>query len=119
MRHFRLEDMIKGWFIGSFKPTAFNTSECEVAVKQYKAGDKEELHHHKIATEITVVVSGCIRMLDREWSAGDIIVLEPGVATSFDALTDAMNVVVKLPGALSDKYLGNSVSASHYPEHLK
>ncbi len=112
MRHFRLEDMVKGWFIGGFTPTAFSTSDCEVAVKQYKVGEQEDLHHHQVATEITVVLSGSIRMLDRTWSAGDIIVLEPGVATSFEALTDAMNVVVKLPGALADKYLGEPIQRS-------
>ena len=112
MRHFRLEDMVKGWFIGGFTPTAFSTRDCEVAVKQYKMGEREDLHYHKVATEVTVVVLGCIRMLDRTWSAGDIIVLEPGVATSFEALTDTMNVVVKLPGALSDKYIGNPISTS-------
>jgi quercetin dioxygenase-like cupin family protein len=106
MKHFRLEDMVKGWFVGSFSPTTHSTPVCEVAVKHYKAGHHDELHHHKIATEITVVVSGRVRMLDQIWSEGDIIVLEPGTATDFEALTDAINVVVKLPSALKDKYPG-------------
>jgi hypothetical protein len=33
MNHARYEDMIKGWFVGGFNPTAFNTAACEVAVK--------------------------------------------------------------------------------------
>ena len=33
------------------------------------------------------------------------IVLEPGESTAFEAITDASNVVVKLPGALNDKYV--------------
>jgi quercetin dioxygenase-like cupin family protein len=45
-------------------------------------------------------------MQDREWGPGDIIVLEPGEATSFEALTDAVNVVVKTPSAKGDKYDG-------------
>jgi quercetin dioxygenase-like cupin family protein len=106
VKHYRLEQMVKGWFVGDFSPSAYSTSDCEVAVKHYRAGDYEGIHHHRVATEITVVVSGCVRMLDREWSAGDIIVLEPGIATDFEALTDATNVVVKLPGALGDKYSG-------------
>jgi quercetin dioxygenase-like cupin family protein len=104
--------MVKGWFIGGFTPTALSTADCEVAVKTYKMGEQEDLHYHRVATEITVVVSGSIRMLDRTWSVGDIIVLEPGVASSFEALTDTTNVVVKLPGALSDKYIGNPISSS-------
>ena len=96
MKSFHLDDMIKGWFVGDFSPVAFSTKDCEVAVKKYKAGDCEGAHHHKIATEITVVVSGfklgCLGKLGR---TGDIVVVEPGTVTDFEALTDAVNVVVK------------------------
>ena len=105
MNHARLDEMVRGWFVGSFSPTAYQTQVCEVAVKYYKAGDKEPSHYHKVATEITLVLSGRVRMVDQKWGPGDIIVLEPGEATSFEALTDAVNVVVKIPGALNDKFL--------------
>lgn len=101
----RLEDMFKGWFVGNFTPTAFSTEACEVAVKTYKAGEREEAHFHKIATEITLVLSGRVRMVGKEWGPGDIIVLSPGEVTDFEALSDAVNVVVKTPGATNDKYL--------------
>lgn len=104
MNHARLEEMVKGWFVGGFSPTAYQTQACEVAVKHYKAGDNESAHYHKIATEITLVVSGRVRMVGKEWGPGDIIVLTPGEATAFEALTDAVNVVVKTPGVLNDKY---------------
>lgn len=107
MKHARLDDMVKGWFVGGFTPTACATEACEVAVRYYRAGDKEEMHHHKVATEVTLVLSGRVRMADNEWGAGDIVVLSPGEATDFEALTDAVNVVVKTPGALNDKYLGS------------
>ncbi len=104
MKSFRLENMTKGWFVGAFAPSALTTNACEVAVKHYKAGEHERKHHHKIATEVTLVLSGRVRMLGKEWTEGDIIVIEPGISTDFEALTDATNVVVKLPGALNDKY---------------
>lgn len=104
MKSFRLENMTKGWFVGAFTPSALTTDACEVAVKHYKAGDYEGTHHHKVATEVTLVLSGRVRMLGREWTDGDIIVIKPGTATDFEALTDATSVVVKLPGALNDKY---------------
>ena len=106
MKHDRLDAMTKGWFLGDFLPTAFRTGACEVAVKHYRAGDHEGVHHHRIATEITVIVSGEVEMMGRRWQAGDIITVEPGEATDFTAITDAINVVVKLPGATNDKYLG-------------
>jgi len=104
MKNFRLDDMTKGWFVGAFAPTAHATNDCEVAVKSYKAGAYEAPHFHRIATETTLILSGSVRMAGREWSAGDIIVLAPGEITDFEALTDAVNVVVKTPGALVDKY---------------
>jgi quercetin dioxygenase-like cupin family protein len=105
MKSARLESMIKGWFVGGFSPTAFVTDACEVAVKHYAAGEREVAHYHKLATEITLVLQGRVRMAGREWGAGDIIVLEPGEVTDFVALTDAVNVVVKTPGALDDKFI--------------
>jgi hypothetical protein len=107
MNHEHLKNMVKGWFVGNFSPTAFSTDACEVAVKKYVAGDKESAHFHKIATEVTLVLSGKVRMSGREWSEGDIIVLNPGEITDFEALTDAINVVVKVPGAANDKYLAS------------
>jgi quercetin dioxygenase-like cupin family protein len=105
MQVFKLSGMTKGWFVGAFTPTAFSTTACEVAVKRYSAGEKEGAHFHKEATEITLILSGRVRMFDKEWGEGDIIVVEPNDATEFEALTDAVNVVVKTPGALNDKYL--------------
>lgn len=105
MKHARLDEMTKGWFIGSFTPAAWQTDACEVAVKYYKAGDKEDSHFHNIATEITLILSGDVLMAGREWHTGDIVVMEPGDVTGFEVLTDTISVVVKTPGALNDKYL--------------
>ena len=104
MRQAKLSDMIRGWFVGNFEPTLYKTNDVEVAVKNYAAGDSEAAHYHKIATEITVIQSGTVKMFDKVWNAGDIIVVEPGEVTGFEALTDAVTVVVKLPGANDDKY---------------
>ncbi len=106
MKHARLEDMVKGWFVGDFSPSVVRSKDCEVAVKHYKAGDYEAVHHHRVATEITLIVTGRVEMNGKEWQAGDIITIEPGEATDFRALTDTTNVVVKLPSAAGDKYNG-------------
>lgn len=104
MRTGHLDDMTKGWFVGNFEPTLYNTNNCEVAVKSYKKGDQEGKHYHKIATEITVIIKGKVRMLDQTFQEGDMVVVEPGESTAFEALEDAVNVVVKIPGANNDKY---------------
>ncbi|MCJ2048969.1 cupin domain-containing protein [Methylobacterium sp. J-070] len=105
MKHHRLDDMKGGWFLGDFSPCAARNSDAEVGVKRYVAGAREDRHFHKIATELTVIVSGTVRMFDQVWQAGDIITVEPGDATAFEALTDAVTVVVKTPSVPSDKYL--------------
>lgn len=108
MKTAKLEEMVKGWFVGNFEPTLLKTNDVEVAVKEYKKGDFEDRHYHKIATEITVIISGRVRMNGIEYSQGDIIVIEPNESTDFEALEDSVNTVVKYPGVSNDKYLGES-----------
>ena len=99
--------MVKGWFVGNFKPAAFLTKDVEVAVKKYKAGEYESAHYHKIATEITVIIDGEVRMNGVSYNSGDIIVIEANRTTDFLAVTDVTTTVVKYPGANNDKYMGD------------
>jgi len=101
----RLENMTKGWFVGDFSPTVLKTGAVEVAVKHYKAGDHEGRHYHKVATELTVIVSGEVSMNGIKHGAGAIICIEPNESTDFTALTDATTTVVKFPGAKDDKFV--------------
>lgn len=78
MKVSRLDEMSKGWFVGSFFPSVLSTESVEVAVKKYLAGSKEEWHYHKIAAEITVIVSGEVKMNGKRFIEGDIIMLQPG-----------------------------------------
>ena len=104
MRKARLGDMVKGWFVGDFSPVAYRTPAAEVAVKEYKSGDAEERHVHRIATEVTLVFKGVVQMNGVRYGEGEIVVLDPGEATDFRCLADAITVVVKVPGAKDDKY---------------
>lgn len=105
MKTFLLREMQRGWFVGGFDPVAFKTNQCEVAVKRFLAGDTEAEHFHRVATEITVVISGTVKMFGRLWQEGDIIIVEPKDVTSFESITDSVITVVKVPGVLNDKYL--------------
>lgn len=104
MRRARIQDMVKGWFIGDFEPTLHRTRDVEVAVKRYSAGEREGAHYHKVATEFTVISRGEVEMNGTRYVEGDIVVIEPGERTDFRAVTDAVTVVVKIPGAQNDKY---------------
>ena len=109
MKKAHLNDMVKGWFVGNFAPSLFKTNDVEVAVKRYQKGEREDRHYHKIATEITVIVSGAVKMNQTQYSAGDIIAIEPLQSTDFLALEETVTVVVKLPGENDDKYPGEFV----------
>lgn len=105
MKNARLMDMVKGWFVGDFDPVVYRTTGCEVAIKRYNAGDQEERHYHRVATELTAVVSGTIMMFGKKWTEGDIVVVEPGESTDFHAISDTITVVVKLPSVKDDKFV--------------
>jgi quercetin dioxygenase-like cupin family protein len=97
--------MFKGWLVGNFEPSLYKTDDVEIAVKNYKAGDKEEKHYHKIATEITIISDGKVRMNGTIYGTGDIITIEPGEATDFEVLEDTITTVVKLPCVKDDKFI--------------
>tara|TARA_R110002012_G_scaffold28074_2_gene88965 strand:- start:79 stop:399 length:321 start_codon:yes stop_codon:yes gene_type:complete len=104
MQVFKLSDMTKGWFVGDFSPTVLHSDQAEVAVKTYAAGTLEQRHLHKVATEVTLILSGSARMNDTILNAGDIVRIEPGQDTDFEALTAVTTVVVKTPSVAGDKY---------------
>lgn len=105
MRSYRLESMRGGWFVGQFEPTVLSTSEFEVAIKQYPAGAREEAHVHRVATELTAIVSGRAMLNDTAFGPGDIVEVLPGEAVAFEALTEVTTVVVKVPSVPGDKYV--------------
>ena len=102
---YNLNNMIKGWFVGDFEPTVISSKDFEVGVKRYKKGDSEAKHVHKVATEITVIVEGKVKMNDIEYVKDDIIKIGPNEPTKFECLEDAITVVVKTPSVMDDKYI--------------
>ena len=74
-------------------------------MQRYQAGTHEPKHVHRVATEITLVVTGRARMNGEEISAGEIVRIPPGTAADFEAVTEVTTVVVKVPCVKGDKYL--------------
>jgi len=105
MKKFNLKDMIGGWFVGDFEPTIIKTDKSEVAVKKYKKGHYEKMHHHKLADEITVLVSGKAKMKDKIILSNDIVLIEKNESTDFTALEDCITVVFKTGSFRNDKYI--------------
>lgn len=117
MKTANLNNMIKGWFIGNFEPSLYKTNDVEVAVKSYCKGMREDGHFHKIATEFTVILNGKVKMFNKEFSDGDIIVVEPGDKTAFECMEDTKTVVVKIPGANDDKYICEQSNTANNEEN--
>jgi anti-sigma factor ChrR (cupin superfamily) len=101
----KLSNMIGGWFAGDFEPVLHKTTDYEVAVKEYKAGDYEKAHLHKLAKEFTVILHGKVKMNNVEYHHGDIIEIETHEPTDFLAITDVTTVVLKTKSAKNDKYI--------------
>lgn len=104
----KLNSMVRGWVVGNFEPAVLKTEDFEFAVQHFKAGTHAPWHYHKLATEITVIITGKAQMNGKELSEGDIIVLQSGEGADFKAITDVITAVIKTPGALNDKYLDES-----------
>ena len=97
--------MIKGWVVGNFNPSVYKTDNFEVAIKEYDTGDYEQRHFHKVATEITVISKGKVKMNGQVFSTGDIITINPGESTDFEVLDNTITTVIKFPSVNGDKYL--------------
>lgn len=99
-----LNDFIKGWLVGDFKPSLFESKDVEVGIKRYKSGDKDPKHYHKETTEYTVIISGVVSMLGQTWKQDDVVCIPPMVENEFECIEDACLLVIKTPSITGDKY---------------
>ena len=106
MKKIKLSDYTRGWLIGDFEPTLYKNKDLEVAVQQYNAGDKEPQHHHKVGTEISIMISGSAYFNKNVLHEGEGIVIYPKEDNVFEAITDCKVLVIKYPSKTDDKYLG-------------
>jgi len=103
MNLFKYNDMIGGWFVGDFSPTAFRTKDCEVSFKIHYKGEQWGAHYHTKVTEINLITEGKMILQDKELKGGDIFVLAPYEIADPVFLTDCSIVCVKLPSSGDDK----------------
>mgnify|MGYP001423688855 CR=1 FL=1 len=107
MKYSRLQEYTRGWIVGDFIPSILRTKEIEVGIKSFKKGEKEEQTVHAYTWEITVVISGVIKMYNKILSKNEIILLEPGDLSEFECIEDASLVIVKYPSNPNDKIIIN------------
>ena len=103
MKISRIEDTVKGWFIGDFPNAAFQSKNFEVSWRIHTAGEKWDLHYQKIATEINLLISGRMILNDQLLVSGDIFILDPYEITDVKFLEECSVVCVKTPSLPNDK----------------
>ena len=105
MEKTNLKDFTNGWFIGDFEPSIFKNPNFEVCVKNFLKGEVEAAHFQRIATEVTVVLSGEVRMGDIKLVEDEVLIIFKDEICDFEALTDCKVLGIKFPSLPGDKIL--------------
>lgn len=105
MKRDHISNYKRGWIIGNFEPSLLDTQDFEVAIQTYREGDVEQAHVHKVATEITYIISGTAKFNNEVFHANEIVKILPGETVKFEALTHVTTLVVKTPSIPNDKYV--------------
>lgn len=101
---YNIKDFTNGWFIGDFSPAVFKNCFFEVAHHKHKKGFVGQLHYHKIATEVTYIVSGKLVADGKTLTDGDMFVYNPKEVSNVHFLEDTDLIVIKWPSVPSDKH---------------
>jgi len=101
----KMKDMVGGWFVGNFEPTAYKTSEFEVCFKEHTAGETWDKHYHKLGTEINYLVEGKMIIQNKELNTGDIFIIYPNEIADPIFLENCKVLILKTPSVPGDKYV--------------
>jgi len=105
MKVLKISDMVSGWFVGGFEPTAYYTKDFEVNYRLHPKGQIWDTHYHTLVTEINLLIRGKMTIQDRELNSGDIFIIEPWEITDPVFLEDCEIVCVKVPSGNDKKII--------------
>ena len=100
----KINDMVGGWFVGDFTPTAYKTKDFEVSYKLHPKGEEWDVHYHKEADEINFLFKGKMIIQGQELNEGDIFVIKKYEIADPIFLEDCHIVCVKTSSVKGDKY---------------
>lgn len=104
MRHFNIKNFDRGWIIGNFDNSVLKTEEFELGIKNYKSGEFNPNHLHKLSKEINFIVSGIVKFNEEYFGAGDVVVVEENECSFFECIEDCCIVVARNKSISTDKY---------------
>lgn len=93
----------RGWFIGDFAGAVYKTKDFEITYQKNNRSQTPS-HIHKIAQEITLIISGRQICNGEIFEAGDICILEPGDISQIEYLEETEVITIKVPSIPSDKH---------------
>lgn len=105
MKVFRQKKWLKGWIIGSFRPTMYDTKEFEVCYRVHPAREIIDRHYHKIATEYNYLIKGKMKILGKTIYGGDSFIINPFEIADPIFIETCEIIVVKVPSVKGDKYI--------------
>jgi hypothetical protein len=105
MKLYNLKKFVGGWVVGNFYPSIIKTKDFEFGVKHYMSGQKDDIHKHIQAQEITIIVSGVFRFNGKKVRKDDVILLDKDVVSKFECLEEGSIACVKTPSVVGDKHI--------------
>jgi dTDP-glucose pyrophosphorylase len=105
IKKYKGSDMLGGWFVGNFNPSALQSKDFEVCYKLHKKGESWDTHYHKKAREVNYLIRGEMSINNHKFVAGDIFVIEPLYMATPNFLDDCELIVIKVPSVSNDKYV--------------
>jgi len=101
----KLSTLTRGWFVGSFEPTAFKTDKFEVGYHKYKKGQKWSKHYHKLTTEVNYIIKGKMTINGQLLKKGDVFIIHPNEVVDPEYLTDCELIITRDGSFPNDKYI--------------
>jgi len=95
----KIQDMVGGWFVGNFEPTAYKTDQFEVSYKLHFQGEIYPKHYHTKVTEINYLIEGSMIVHGQKLESGDIFTFHPYEIADPEFLTDCKIICVKTPSS--------------------
>lgn len=96
MKKYSLSNFVRGWIVGNFSPSIY-TKDYELGVRRYSMGDSERSHCHMMSDEVTIIITGHVKINGCDYFDGDIVIQEKGDYADFICLSDTAITCVYRP----------------------
>jgi quercetin dioxygenase-like cupin family protein len=100
----RIENFVRGWFIGDFEPSILRTKDFEVGLLFHAKGEHHKAHYHALSDEYNVLIEGDMTIQGERYVTGDVFIIHKGVVADPIFHEDCKLIVVKIPSIPSDKF---------------